>query len=147
VLSNVLEHSPDPKQMLLDANRNLKAGGQVWISCPNSRSWLRGVFCARWINWHVPFHISHFSAKILGNLLQNAGFTPDGIQNISPSLWAAQSLIAKVFAKRGRPTHEIRNPILVMALLVSIRFLLFPALWIGNQWGRGDCLLVRASKV
>ena len=61
VLSNVLEHSLDPKNMLFHVHRILKPGGQVWISCPNSQSWLRYLFGRYWINWHVPFHIVHFS--------------------------------------------------------------------------------------
>jgi hypothetical protein len=62
VLSNVLEHSLDPKGMLLDARRLLNDEGEIWISCPNSQSWLRPVFERWWINWHVPFHITHFSS-------------------------------------------------------------------------------------
>lgn len=38
VLSNVLEHAPNPKEMLENVYRVLKPGGQVWISCPNSQS-------------------------------------------------------------------------------------------------------------
>ena len=34
VLSNVLEHSPAPNQMLLDVGRLLKSGGQVWDKLP-----------------------------------------------------------------------------------------------------------------
>jgi len=55
VLSNVLEHAPDPKEMLEKVQRILKPGGQVWISCPNSQSWLRKLFGRSWINWHVPY--------------------------------------------------------------------------------------------
>ena len=75
VLSNVLEHALDPKAMLLSVRRLLKPEGQVWISCPNSQSWLRTVFGRAWINWHVPFHITHFSADSLRALLEECGFT------------------------------------------------------------------------
>src|SRR5579863_10336332 len=44
VLSNVLEHATDPKKVLTNVRGNLKPGGQLWISCPNGRSWLRKVF-------------------------------------------------------------------------------------------------------
>ena len=70
VLSNVLEHALDPRAMLESVRRLLKRGGQVWISCPNRESWLRSVFGRRWIHWHVPFHISHFSGGTLGALLE-----------------------------------------------------------------------------
>jgi 2-polyprenyl-3-methyl-5-hydroxy-6-metoxy-1,4-benzoquinol methylase len=146
VLSNVLEHSPDPRQMLLDVSRNLKPGGQVWISCPNSRSWLRKVFGASWINWHVPFHITQFSTETLENLLRQTGFTTIEVRQITPAHWVASSLIAKIFAKKGKPTRQLRSPILVPILLAFVRFVFFPVLWLGNRRGLGDCLLVTASK-
>jgi 2-polyprenyl-3-methyl-5-hydroxy-6-metoxy-1,4-benzoquinol methylase len=146
VLSNVLEHSLDPKQMLLDVGRLLKSGGQVWISCPNSRSWLRRTFGSFWINWHVPFHISHFSAETLQKLLMQTGFTPVETAQITPALWVSSSVIARLFAKKGRPTRELRNPILMLALLMVSRLFFFPALWFGNRRSQGDCLLVLAAK-
>jgi SAM-dependent methyltransferase len=146
VLSNVLEHLPDPRQMLGDIYGKLNSGGQVWISCPNSRSWLRNVFGSRWINWHVPFHITHFSAETLENLLRQTGFITIETRQITPAQWVTSSLIARVFAKRGRTTRELRNPILVLILLALLRLVFFPALWLGDRLGRGDCLLVAASK-
>src|SRR5262249_19575039 len=41
VLSNVLEHFLDPRAALADISRLLRPGGQLWVSCPNARSWLR----------------------------------------------------------------------------------------------------------
>jgi SAM-dependent methyltransferase len=146
VLSNVLEHSLDPKQMLLDVARLLKSGGQVWISCPNTRSWLRKTFGSSWINWHVPFHISQFSAETLQKVLTQAGFTAVETSQITPALWVSSSVIARLFAKKGRPTRELRNPILMLGLLMVSRLFFFPGLWLGNQRGRGDCLLVMAAK-
>jgi SAM-dependent methyltransferase len=146
VLSNVLEHSLDPRQMLLEINRVLASGGQVWISCPNSKSWLRRVFGRSWINWHVPFHISHFSAETLRRFLNEAGFLNAEIRQITPALWVTQSFIAWIFAREGKKNRQLRNPFLTLFLLVFARFVLFSALWLGNRSGRGDCLLVVATK-
>ncbi len=146
VLSNVLEHAPDPRQMLLDANRILSPNGQVWISCPNNQSWLRKVFGRYWINWHVPFHISQFSPQTVRTLLEQTGFTGIEVRQVTPALWVAMSIIASIFAKQGRPTRELRNPIFVMALLFLVRFAAFPVLWFQNRRGRGDCLLIVAHK-
>jgi SAM-dependent methyltransferase len=145
VLSNVLEHSRDPRQMLVAVRRHLKPGGQIWISCPNSRSWLRSVFRSRWINWHVPFHISHFSVDTLSILLRETGFFTKEIRQVSPALWVALSIIARFCAKEGVSTRQLRNPVLVLSLLLTVRFSLFPFLCIGNAVGRGDCLLAVAS--
>lgn len=146
VLSNVLEHSVNPRQMLLDVHRVLKSGGQVWISCPNSRSWLRAAFGRFWINWHVPFHISHFNPKTLQRLLAETGYVDVEIRQITPALWVTQSIIARVFSKEGKKTRQLRSPFLTMLLMVVARFVFFPALWAGNKLGLGDCLLLAAVK-
>ena len=145
VLSNVLEHSLDPKRMLHDVAGILKPGGQVWISCPNNQSWLRTVFGHAWINWHVPFHIVHFSTSTLRSLLESTGFAGIEIRQVTPALWVASSIIARLFARRGRATRQLRNPLLVAALLILGRTVLSPLLYIGNRSGRGDCLLATAQ--
>lgn len=147
VLSNVLEHSLDPKDMLTHVARILKPGGQVWISCPNVDSWQCSVFGRYWINWHVPFHIVHFSRSTLTNILKETGFEIQEIHQESPALWVAHSIIVRLFAQFGRPTKQLRNPFLVAALLILIRILFFPLLWLGNRMDRGDCLIVVARKV
>jgi len=146
VLSNVLEHSLEPRKMLQDVHRILTRDGEVWISCPNGRSWLRKVFGRSWINWHVPFHIFHFSPETLRALLTDTGYKSVEICQITPSLWVAQSFIAYCFAKKGRKTRQLRNPFLTLFLMVFARFLLFPALWFGNRIGCGDCILAVASR-
>jgi SAM-dependent methyltransferase len=147
VLSNVLEHALDPKAMLKSVRRLLRPGGHVWISCPNRDSWLRSVFGKRWIHWHVPFHISHFSGNALGTLLEECGFLPMELRQITPALWVASSMVALAFARRGRPTRQLRNPWLMCGLVLACRLVLFPLLWWGNRAGRGDCLVAVAVKV
>jgi SAM-dependent methyltransferase len=146
VLSNVLEHSLDPRQMLQDVHRILADGGQVWISCPNSESWLRRLFGRSWINWHVPFHISHFSTMTLRRLLEGAGYAQIEVRQITPALWFAQSLIAYFFSTKGEKNRQLRNPFLTLFIMLLGRFVLFPFLWLGNKCGRGDCLLTVATK-
>lgn len=146
VLSNVLEHARNPRHMLLNIGHILKPGGQVWISCPNGRSWLRKVFGSSWIHWHVPFHISQFSSVTSREVLQQAGFQVAESRQITPALWVSSSIIAGLFAKKRQPTSQLRNPVLMLGLVLFSRVILFPALWIGNCLQRGDCLLTIASK-
>jgi SAM-dependent methyltransferase len=147
VLSNVLEHSLHPNEMLSHIARILKPGGQVWISCPNVDSWQRKLFGKYWINWHVPFHIVHFSQSTLTKILHQTGFENLEIRHESPALWVAHSIIVRLFAQFGQPTKQLRNPFLVAALLILIRILFFPLLWVENMLGRGDCLVAVARKV
>lgn len=146
VLSNVLEHSIDPKGMISHVYRILKPRGEVWISCPNNRSWLRTLFAKYWINWHVPFHISHFSPNTLCKLMQDSGFSVTKVKQETPALWVSHSIIARLFAKQGKPTKQLRNPVIVLSLMMVARGLLFPILWLGNRLGRGDCLVITARK-
>ena len=196
VLANVLEHSIEPRQMLSQVHRLLKKGGEVWISLPNNRSWLRSVFGRKWINWHVPFHVSHLGSRSLGELLSCQPAFPSGrrghrsgdgqpfdssynlvaqgvsvgkggdkylsgtdnrklktdnfkvvsIKTITPALWVAQSVIAAIFARAGKPTRQLRNPILVAGLMLVSRFIFFPFLIAGDLLGKGDALVVRAVK-
>ncbi len=146
VLSNVMEHTLDPRKMLQDVHRILANGGQVWISCPNGESWLRRVFGKSWINWHVPFHTFHFSSKVLRRLLAETSYTGVEIRSVTPAPWVAQSMITYFFARKGDKNRQLRNPFLVGLFMVFARFVLFPALWLGNRCGRGDCLLAVATK-
>lgn len=146
VLSNVLEHSLDPGGMLEHIYRLLKPGGEVWISCPNNRSWLRSIFGGYWINWHVPFHVSHFSTATLDSILTAKGLTVVGTRQFTPALWVAHSIVSRLYAKSCRPTRELRNPVLIIMLIVLIRLFFFPLIWYGNSQGRGDCLVVTARK-
>ncbi len=145
VLSNVLEHSLDPKAMVTAAKQILQPGGQLWISCPNIQSWLRSLFGRYWINWHAPFHIVHFSSTSLRNLLLASGFSEIEVRHATPALWVVSSLITRLFAKAGKPTRQLRNPLLIAPAILLVRLIFFPLLFLGNRTGRGDCLLVTAT--
>jgi SAM-dependent methyltransferase len=146
VLSNVLEHTLEPDRMLDEVHRVLRDGGEIWISCPNSHSWLRRAFRRNWINWHVPFHISHFSESSLRQLLGQSGYNNVDVRQITPALWVTQSAIAWLFAKPGQKTKQLRNPFMTLVFMVTARFLGFPILWLGNRIGRGDCLVAIGRK-
>jgi hypothetical protein len=79
-------------------------------------------------------------------LLEETGYARIEIRQITPALWVAQSLIAFLFAKPGRKTWQLRNPFLTLLFMMTARCVGFPALWLGNFCGRGDCLQVVAMK-
>ncbi|HSE79183.1 MAG TPA: class I SAM-dependent methyltransferase [Alphaproteobacteria bacterium] len=147
VLSNVLEHALDPGAMLSDVHRLLAPGGEAWISLPNAASWLRAAFGRHWINWHVPYHIVHFTQGRLAALLVERGFEVASARHVTPGLWVAQSAIAFAFAGRPEQARRLRSTVLVAALTAVARGLLFPLLWWGNRRRRGDCLVVKARRL
>jgi len=146
VMSNVLEHFLDLRQALADVHRLLAANGEVWVSLPNNQSWLRRSFGRAWINWHVPFHIVHFSPETLSRALQGSGFEILRSKQMTPALWVAQTVIARFAARAGTVTRGLRDPRLVVPLILIARGVLFPWLWLNNALGHGDCLSVVARK-
>jgi 2-polyprenyl-3-methyl-5-hydroxy-6-metoxy-1,4-benzoquinol methylase len=146
VLSNVLEHVIDPSAMLDRVLQRLRPGGEVWISCPNAESTWRRLFGRSWINWHPPFHLTHLSAATLTSLLERSGFEIVEMKTLTPALWIAQSVAAALWGRPGVPTLQMRKPAIMAPLMLSIRGLLFPLLWLQNRKGSGDCLVVTARR-
>jgi 2-polyprenyl-3-methyl-5-hydroxy-6-metoxy-1,4-benzoquinol methylase len=146
VLSNVLEHVIDPSAMLDGVLQRLTPGGELWISCPNAESTARRLFGRSWINWHPPFHLTHFTAGTLRSLLERTGFEVVEMKTLTPALWIAQSVAAACWGRPGIPTLQMRKPAIMAPLMLSIRGLLFPLLWVQNRKGSGDCLVVTARR-
>ena len=120
--------------------------GEAWISLPNNHSWLRRRFGRAWINWHVPFHIVHFSPQTLTQALEESGFEIGELKQVTPALWVAQTVIARLAARPGKVTGALRDPKLVVPLILLARGILFAWLWLNNRLGFGDCLTVVARK-
>jgi len=148
VLANVLEHAWDPAAMLAEVRRLLRPGGEVWISCPNAASLWGRVFGRAWVNWHVPFHLWHFSAKTLQELLKSANFSIISIKTFTPALWVTQSICMKLSKKAGGRNRLIRFAPLVALLTLTIKLFSPPFFHNINQQMAGDCLIIvaRANK-
>lgn len=145
VLANVLEHAPDPGAMLSQVRRLLKPGGQVWISCPNSAGFWRRRFGRHWINWHVPFHLWHFSPETLRTVLARAHFNLADMATCTPALWLAQSLGVTWGARAGRANRVLRSAPLIAGLTLTVRGMVLPWFRHLDRRLQGDCLLVTAQ--
>jgi 2-polyprenyl-3-methyl-5-hydroxy-6-metoxy-1,4-benzoquinol methylase len=144
VLSNVLEHAINPLDMLRHVRRLLRPGGQVWISCPNAASYWRHFFGRCWINWHVPFHLWHFTPTTLINLLKQVKFSVQEISTSTPALWLAQSCCSSVTSKASKANRLLRSAPVIAGLMIILRSLLWPWLRQYDREMRGDCLIVVA---
>ncbi|MEJ2670837.1 MAG: class I SAM-dependent methyltransferase [Deltaproteobacteria bacterium] len=144
VLANVLEHAWDPVQMLAEVRRLLRPAGEVWISCPNAASLWRGVFRRAWVNWHVPYHLWHFSPATLAEVLGRAGFEVASLETYTPALWLAQSLCVSLGSRKGRSNRMMRSAPVAAGLMLLARALVLP--WFGhlNRRQAADCLIVTA---
>lgn len=144
ILSQVIEHLPDPRGVLIQLREILINGGFIRISCPNYDSFYRLIFRDRWSNWHVPFHLHHFNANGLMALLQEANYEITYSGSITPSHGLALSIL-NLFGLKGSKNHK--NPFLIIpAMLFCIIPLKFISLLL-NYFGYGDGLVIEARKL
>lgn len=74
-LFDVIEHIPDPKSMLLQANELLKPNGLLAVTTPNIGSLSARILGTRWEEVkRVREHIYFFSEKTLKSMLRSAGY-------------------------------------------------------------------------
>jgi len=144
VLANVLEHAFDPVVMLVQVRRLLRPGGEVWISCPNGDSLWRRVFGRGWVNWHVPFHLWHFSPRTLRMVMTRAGFRRTEVKTFTPALWLAQSFCIRRGSRAGRANRLMRSTPVVAGLMLAARLLVLPWFFRADRRLRGDCLVATA---
>jgi SAM-dependent methyltransferase len=74
ILSQILEHFLDPRQILIRVNSLLNRGGVVAIAVPNIDAILIKILKSRSSFLGLPEHLTHFSFKGLEAILQRTGF-------------------------------------------------------------------------
>lgn len=83
----VIEHASDPRSFLAGVASLLRPGGMAVLSTPNSGGYGARLFGRRWINWHVPYHLQHFSRRSMSILARESGLRVVSIRTISNSAW------------------------------------------------------------
>lgn len=86
-LDQVVEHMSDPVSALRGVAKVLKPGGVAVISTPNANGWGAKLFGRRWINWHAPYHLQHFSRKSVELAAAQAGLQVESVRTITSSEW------------------------------------------------------------
>jgi len=81
VLSHVIEHVPDPIQLLRDCERRLRPGsGRLIITTPNVNSLGHRWFKQYWRGLEIPRHLVLFSATALGKCVARAGLLLENLR-------------------------------------------------------------------
>lgn len=74
VMNHVLEHIPDPIEILLEVKRILKDDGLLVIGVPNFGSYMARLMKRKWFSLMPDQHIWQFTHSSLDNLLKSTGF-------------------------------------------------------------------------
>jgi 2-polyprenyl-3-methyl-5-hydroxy-6-metoxy-1,4-benzoquinol methylase len=75
IMSEVIEHLPDPLSVLSMCRQRLNPNGLLYLSTPNARSLRARVEGPKWRNYQNMAHLLYFTEKSLALLLSKAGFS------------------------------------------------------------------------
>jgi predicted SAM-dependent methyltransferase len=80
---HVLEHTPQPIEVLRECRRILKPGGELVIGVPNFDSLVFALVGKGWVGLQLPSHVQHFTPNSLRDAAVRAGLTVGMIETES----------------------------------------------------------------
>jgi SAM-dependent methyltransferase len=116
VLNQVIEHLPNPAEVLLSLGHMLRSGGSILIETPDTRGLDARLFRRRhWGGFHFPRHLFLFNGESLQALIENAGLQCGPTTALlSPAFWVQSvhhaALEHPVF-KALAPVFSLKNPL------------------------------------
>lgn len=97
---HVLEHIPDPHNLLEQINSWLKPGGRLAVALPNPLSFDAKYYGKYWAAWDVPRHLHHFKPSVITATARSHGFE---LQRVHPMLWDSffVAMLSEQYKKTG----------------------------------------------
>ena len=96
IIWHVLEHVPDPNEVLGEVHRILKSGGEVVVAVPNFSSLQARWSGSAWFHLDLPRHLYHFPVQSLRGMLTRRGFVVESEHHFSlrqnPFGWVQSAL-------------------------------------------------------
>ena len=86
-LDQVLEHLINPQETINGIYKILKPNGKIIVSIPNPNGIGARLFKEKWVHWHIPYHLQHYSKKSIEILSNKSGLKIDKITTITNSRW------------------------------------------------------------
>jgi SAM-dependent methyltransferase len=95
VLWDVIEHVPQPRELVCEIARVLRPGGLIALSTGDVRSWLARLSGPRWHLYTLPEHLSFFSPATIRQLLNSAGFRAERVLH-SGAAYSVEHLVHRL---------------------------------------------------
>ena len=107
-MNHVIEHVPNPIEVLKESRRILKPSGRLVLNTPNGQSLGLKTFRERWFGLDAPRHLQIFTAKSLARVAELAGYAnPRSLTSAAN----ADIFIGASLSIRDNPRHEAaHNP-------------------------------------
>ena len=106
IMNQVIEHIPQPKETLRLLKERLTPTGQIVLSFPNPGSIYKKLTGRYWVNWHVPYHQSHFTLNSIQYLARQLDMKISNVKYRTPDLWTFIQL-RSIWVKQieGKPSE------------------------------------------
>jgi SAM-dependent methyltransferase len=148
-LYNVLEHVHNPDYILAQVRRILKPNGFLIIEVPNSESFQRRLFKAKWAAYDVPRDLFYFNQKNLRELLNKTGYEVKAF-DLMNNFWHPPTLVTSAFpildpqlswARQEKNLHTLH----LKLLWVAATLLASPIAFIEGMFKRSALMTCYAS--
>ena len=130
-MNHVLEHVPNPSEIIQELYNILKKKGTLIIGIPNFNSLAYKIFKKNWYQLDVPRHLFNFSDKLLVKELTKKGFKINKIRhNSRPSQF----------------TISLRRKFDLKTKWKILNILFLPLTWFVNLFKMGDSIEIWCKK-
>lgn len=107
-LWHVLEHTPNPTEVLKDLKEHIKPGGKIIIAVPNHKSADAAYYSNYWAGYDVPRHLWHFTRKSMSKLARVNNLTVEEIKPMPLDSYYVSLLSEKYKVGKYTPQSLIR---------------------------------------
>jgi 2-polyprenyl-3-methyl-5-hydroxy-6-metoxy-1,4-benzoquinol methylase len=119
-MNHVIEHVPDPIELLNECERILKPGGKVVLTTPNSSCWGRKLFKKNWRGLEPPRHLHLFSPSSIAQALRNARFRGISVRNFSSDyIWHLSLILMLDLTNKSAKDFRVKIARLLALILSS----------------------------
>ena len=156
VLLHVLEHVPDPGEVLVAIGRVLRDSGRLVLQVPNIDSVQFRLFGTRWYGLDVPRHLIDYSRKAVLGLLDAHGFSVERVRHfnlrdnapaMASSLCPTLDPVSRAVRAKRRNMSEGRIGAWVRhGAYLGLVMACYPAAALEAMMGRGATLMIQARK-
>jgi 2-polyprenyl-3-methyl-5-hydroxy-6-metoxy-1,4-benzoquinol methylase len=137
LMSHVIEHLADPRDVLAECRRILKPSGSVVIATPNANGLGHRVFGRHWLGLEIPRHLQVFTPAALTRLLETAGFRPVEVRTdaVASANWMVVSRWRRIAEAAGRRAAASSAGARVPPDLLALARIEAVGVALGAAWG------------
>lgn len=143
VMSHLIEHVPDPINMIIECFRIMKDGSVLVLITPNSNSFGHKVFQENWRGLEPPRHLNIFDANSIVNLLKFAKFSRLAIIT---TIRDANGMIIASDALKNNGSYRMGEQVTLTKRLWGVLMQMLEWTWLKFNKHIGEEIVVKAIK-